>query len=49
MEWYFKLRDASLSVSDVPNCLENIIKKHETVTDNPPRRIYVNKIDLNYI
>ena len=34
---------------NVPNCFENIIKKHETVTDNPPRRIYVNKIDLNYI
>ena len=25
--------------------MEHIIKKHETVSDNPPIRIYVNKIE----
>ena len=27
------------------NYFHCIIKKHETVTNNPPRRIYVNKIE----
>ena len=41
----FELPDGSYSVSDVPDYFEYIIKKHETVTDNPPIRIYVNKIE----
>ena len=33
------------SVSDIQHYFDYIIKKHETVTDNPPIRIYVNKIE----
>ena len=40
----FELPDGSNSVSDIQGLFEYIIKKHETVTDNPPIRIYVNKI-----
>ena len=40
----FELPDWSYSVSDVQPYFECIIKRHETVTDNPSiRRIYVNK------
>ena len=40
----FELLDGSYSVSDIPDYFEYIIKQYETVTDNPPIRIYVNKI-----
>ena len=40
----FELPDGSYSVSDIKDYFEYIIKKHETVTDNIPMRIYVNKI-----
>ena len=40
----FELLDGSYSVSDIPDHFEYIIKQYETVTDNPPIRIYVNKI-----
>ena len=40
----FELPDGSNSVSDIQDCFKYIIKKHETVTDNPSIRIYVNKI-----
>ena len=40
----FELLDGSYSVSDIPDYFEYIIKQYETVTDNPPTRIYVNKI-----
>ena len=30
---------------DIQNCFHYFIKKHETVVDNPPIRIYVNKIE----
>ena len=30
---------------DIQNCFHYVIKKHETVIDNPPIRIYVNKIE----
>ena len=33
------------SVLDIQDYYEYIIKKHETVTDNPPVGIYVNKIE----
>ena len=36
--------DESYSVSDIQDYFEHIIKKHETVADNPPVQIYVNKI-----
>ena len=40
----FELLDGSYSVSDILDYFEYIIKQYETVTDNPPIRIYVNKI-----
>ena len=41
----FELPDESYSVSNIQHYFEYIIKKHETLTDNPPIRIYVNKIE----
>ena len=32
-------------VSDIQDYLEYIFKKHDTVTGNPPIRIYINKIE----
>ena len=32
-------------LSDIQNCFEYIIKKHETIADNPLIKIYVNKIE----
>ena len=40
----FNLPDGSYSVSDRQDYFEYIIKKHETIADNPPVQIYVNKI-----
>ena len=40
----FNLPDGSYSVSDIQNYFEYIIEKHETIADNPPVQIYVNKI-----
>ena len=40
----FDLPDESYSVSDIKDYFEYIIKKHETIADNPPVQIYVNKI-----
>ena len=40
----FNLPDGSYSVSDIQDYFECIIKKHETIADNPPAQIYVNKI-----
>ena len=36
----FELPDGSFSVSDIQDYFEYIIKKHETVTDDPLTRIY---------
>ena len=36
--------DGSYSVSDIQDYFEFIIKKHETLTENPPIQIYPNKI-----
>ena len=33
------------SVFDTQNYFEHIIKKHETITSNPPIKIYVNKME----
>ena len=33
-------------MADIQDYFEYIIKKHETVTDNPPVKIYVNKIEI---
>ena len=40
----FDLPDGSYSVSDIQDYFEYTIKKHETIADNPPVQIYVNKI-----
>ena len=40
----FDLPDGLCSVSDIQDYLEFIIKKHETLTENPPVQIYLNKI-----
>ena len=40
----FDLPDGSCSVSDIQDYLEFIIKKHETLTENSPVQIYLNKI-----
>ena len=41
----FELFDGLYFVSYIQEYFEYIIKKHETVADNPPIRIYVNKIE----
>ena len=40
----FNLPDGSFSVSDIQDYFECIIKKHETLADNPPVKIHVNKV-----
>ena len=40
----FYLPDGSYSISDIQDYFEFIIKKHETLTENPPIQIYPNKI-----
>ena len=39
----FDLPEGSYSVSDMQDYFEIIIKKHETLTENPPVQIYVNR------
>ena len=41
----YELPGGSYSVSDIQDYFECIIKIHKAVTDNPPVRIYVNKIE----
>ena len=40
----FDLPDGSYSISDIQDYFEYIIKRHETIADNQPVQIYVNKI-----
>ena len=40
----FNLPDGSYSISHIQDYFEFIIKKHETLTENPPVQIYPNKI-----
>ena len=40
----FELPDGSYSVSDIQDFFEYIFKK-QTVTDNPSRSIYINKVE----
>ena len=40
----FDLSDGSYSISDIQDYFEFIIKKHETLAENPPIQIYPNKI-----
>ena len=41
----FELPDGVYSASIIQDYFEYITKKHETLTDNPPLRIHVNKIE----
>ena len=41
----FELPDGSYSVSDIHDYFEYVLKKHETVTDNPSIRMYINRIE----
>ena len=41
----FELPDGSYSVSDIRDYFEYIVKKHKGFADNPPVRVYVNKIE----
>ena len=41
----FELPDGSYYVSDIQDYFKYIFKKHETVTDNPSVRIYINKTE----
>ena len=40
----FDLPYGLYSISDIQDCFEYIIKKYETMADNPPVQIYVNKV-----
>ena len=40
----FDLPNGSYSIVDIKDYFEFIIKKHETLTENPPVEIYMNKI-----
>ena len=39
----FDLPDGSYSIADIQDYFEFIIKKHETLTENPPVEVYPNK------
>ena len=40
----FDLPDGSCSIAEIQDYFEFIIKKHKTLTENPPVQIYPNKI-----
>ena len=44
MDDEFDLPDGSYSISDIQHLFAFIVKKHETLTENPPIQIYPNKI-----
>ena len=39
----FELSDGSYSISDIQDYFEFVIKKHETLAENPPIKIYPSK------
>ena len=41
----FELPDGSYSISDIQDYFEYILKKHSESVDNPPIRIYINRIE----
>ena len=41
----FKVPDGSYSISDIQDYFQYILKKHRESVDNPPIRIYINKIE----
>ena len=40
----FDLSDGSYSIANIQDYFEFIIKKHETLAENPPVQIYINRI-----
>ena len=44
----FDLPNGSYSIADIQDYFELIIKKHETLTENPPVQIYPNKIENKF-
>ena len=40
----FDLPDGSYSIADIPDYFEFIVKKHETLTEDSPVEVYLNKI-----
>ena len=44
MEWWIDLPDGSYFIAKIQDYFEFIIKKHKTLTENPPVQIYANKI-----
>ena len=45
----FELPDSSYSVSNIHDCIEYLIKKHETLTTIPPIHAYINKINSRLV
>ena len=45
-DYTFDLPDSSYSISDIQDYFEFIIKKHETLTENPPIQIYKIKLKI---
>ena len=45
----FDLTVGSYSTSDIEDYFEFIIKKHKTLSKNPPVQIYVNRIKNNIV
>ena len=45
----FDLPYGSCPISDMQDCFEYIIKKHETIANNPPAQIYMNKIKIRLL
>ena len=45
----FDLLDGSYSISDIQDYFEYIVRKHETIPDNPLIQIYANKIKNSII
>ena len=43
----FELPDRFYSVSDIQDYIEYIIKESETLSNNPPIHIYINRININ--
>ena len=45
----FNMPDGSYSIEDLQDYFEFIIKKHETLTENPPAQIYPNKTKISFL
>ena len=45
----FDLPDGSYLISDINDCFQFVIKKHETFTENPPLQIYTDRIKITIV